>query len=366
MRKYTSILLAILLTACSKESPEPQPTIRPIAWTQVSLSSLEQVRTLSGIIAPVEATTLSFEVNGKVQDVAVILGDSVTKGQQLAQLNQRTFNLSLQSAQATLKQTQASYAEAKNEYLRYKQLIEQKLVSQSGFDNAKAAYESSQSAVDVAQAQVDIALKNLQDSTLLAPYDGVITKRLIEPSQQIAAGQAVFEIEGKHGLEVHVMVPETLIRDLTKDTNLSITFPVLPQLSMTGHITEIGTRAESANAFPLTVVLDEDHEALRAGMTAEVKVTFEGTGRTGYRGPSIKVPVSAIGADLEQKAYVFVYDEASSKVHKRYVQTENVINNQVLLSSGLSTGEIIATAGVAFLRDGQQVTLLDQKTQRFN
>lgn len=366
MRIYISIMLAILLTACSKEQTEPAPTIRPIAWTQVAESSLQQVRTLSGIVAPVEAATLSFEVNGKTQSVSVILGDTVNKGQQLAQLNQRTFNLSLQSALATLKQTQASYAEAKNEYERYKKLIDQGLVSQSGFDNSKAAYESSQSAVAVAQAQVDIARKNLQDSTLLAPYDGIITKRLIEPSQQVAPGQAVFEIEGNHGLEVQVMVPETLIRDLNKDTQLAITFPVLPQLSKTGRITEIGTRAESANAFPLTVVLEGDDDALRAGMTAEVEFTFEGIGRTGYQGPSIKVPVSALGADLDQKSFVFVYDDTTQTVTKRYVQTENVINNQVLLSQGLTSGEIIATAGVAFLRDGQQVTLLDKHTQRFN
>ena len=53
-------------------------------------------------------------------------------------------------------------------------------------------------------------------------------------------------------------------------------------------------------------------------------------------------------------------------VEQRQVQTENVLNNIVFISSGLTNGEIIATAGVAFLRDGQKVTLLDNTTQRFN
>lgn len=366
MRTYFIVLLMLLTAGCSEPQPEKTTVIRPIAWTQVSMSSLEQVRTLSGIIAPVETASLSFEVNGKTESVSVNLGDTVTKGQQLAKLNQRSFNLGLQSAMATLKQMQAAYSEAKNEYQRYTKLSEQGLVSKSGFDNAKAGFESSKSAVDVAQAQVDIARKNIQDSTLSAPYDGVITKRTIEPSQQVSAGQTLFEIEGTHGLEVQLMVPETLIRELNQDTQLTVTFPVLPQLQLTGHITEIGTRAQTANAFPLTAILDQSNEALRAGMTAEVEFTFEGRGRTGFQGPSIKVPINALGADVGQKSFVFVYNPQSQQVNKRYVQTENVLGNHVYLSSGLKNGEIIAVAGVAFLRDGQQVTLLDKHTQRFN
>ena len=72
----------------------------------------------------------------------------------------------------------------------------------------------------------------MQDSTLVAPYNGIITKRLIEPSQQINAGQAVFEIEGKHGLEVNVMVPETLIREIQQNAIITVRFPVLTNMSI--------------------------------------------------------------------------------------------------------------------------------------
>jgi len=366
MRTFILLISALALLGCTEKKEQEAPIIRPIAWTTVKTSNFEQVRTLSGIIAPVEDARLSFEVNGKVESVSVKLGETVKKGQVLAQLNQLTFKLSYESATAQLKQAQASYQEAKNEFERYRQLSEQGLVSQSGFDNSRAAFESTKSAVDVAKAQLNIANKNLQDSKLLAPYDGIITKRLIEPSQQVAAGQSVFEIEGQHGLEVHVMVPETIIRDLSQDMKLDAHFPVLPGLVISGHITEIGTRAESANAFPVTVVLDEENKALRAGMTAEVAFVFAGIGRTGFTGPSIRVPVTALGADIEQKAYVYVFNKGTSKITKRYVQTENIINNEVYISSGLQDDEIIAVAGVAFLRDGQQVTLLDYTTQRFN
>ena len=239
-------------------------------------------------------------------------------------------------------------------------------MSRSGFDNSKSAFESAKSAVDVAKAQLNIARKNVADSELLAPYDGIITKRLIEPSQQVSAGQSVFEIEGQHGFEVRVMVPESIIHDLNADMNLKITYPVMPDIEMRGHISEKGTRAESANAFPVTVILDEENPILRAGMTAEVEFIYQGVGRTGYTGPSIRVPITSLGADIKQKSYVYVFHPDTQLLEKRYVQTENVINNQVLISSGLKDDEIIATAGIAFLRDGQKVSLLDNTIARFN
>jgi len=201
---------------------------------------------------------------------------------------------------------------------------------------------------------------------LLAPYDGIITKRLIEPSQQIASGNLAFEIEGNHGLEVQVMVPETLIQELVQDAFIKVSIPTLPSIVLQGQITEIGTRAESANAFPVTIVIQERNEKLRAGMTAEVEFIFEGQGRTGFTGKSIVVPISSLLAELNQRSSVFVFDEKEQVVRKRIVQTENVMNNKVYISTGLKAGEIIAVSGVAFLRDGQKTTLLDQKTQRFN
>jgi multidrug efflux pump subunit AcrA (membrane-fusion protein) len=89
-------------------------------------------------------------------------------------------------------------------------------------------------------------------------------------------------------------------------------------------------------------------------------------GRTGYTGPSIRIPVSSLGADVKQKAYVFVFNPETQLLEKRFVQTENVINNEVIISKGLNDNEIIATAGIAFLRDGQKVSLLDNAVQRFN
>ncbi|XOV78269.1 MAG: efflux RND transporter periplasmic adaptor subunit [Aestuariibacter sp.] len=361
-----SIATILLVSACTEQQIVPEQVIRPIAWQQVTTSEFEQIRRLSGTLQPVESTDLSFEVGGKIKAIKVDLGDHIKQGQVIAELDQRTYRLSLQSAEANLQQAQSGFDEASNEFSRYEELIEKGLVSKSGFDNIKAAYESAVSAVNIAKAQLDIAKKDLSDTELQAPYDGQITKRLVEPSMQISPGQPVFEIEGQGGFEVKVMVPETLISVLNKGRRLNISFPAIPFSKVDGLITEIGTRAESANAFPVNVLIQGGNPQLRAGMTAEVDFIFEGIGRTGHTGQIFRIPIAAVMPGSNQETFVFIYDEESSTVSKRKIQTENLLNNEVLVSSGLQPGEIIATAGVNFLRDGQEVRLLDKHIRQYN
>ena len=101
-------------------------------------------------------------------------------------------------------------------------------------------------------------------------------------------------------------------------------------------------------------------------MTAEIDFTFQGVGINGHNGNIFRLPIGAIGAGTQQSAYVFVYSTSNQTVQRRSVKIENILNNQVLISSGITDGEIIAIAGVPFLRDGQQVNLLDKNIKRFN
>nr|WP_205967633.1 efflux RND transporter periplasmic adaptor subunit [Paraglaciecola sp. 20A4] len=363
---------SFILAACSEQKQEAKEIVRPIAWSEVKAHALTQVRRLAGATAAIEKASLSFLVGGKVASVSANLGQKITQGQVLATLDQRSFTLNHQSAQAKYAQASSALNEAENEYRRYKELVEQGLVSKSGFDNAEAAYKSALSNVDVAKSQLDLATKDRQDSTLQAPYDGVITKRMIEPSQQISPGQSVFEVEGHGGLEVHVSVPESLIQQLSDGMTVPVRFPAAPNVEIIGVITEVGTRAETANAFPITLVLNGSSPLLRAGMTAEVDITYtsqadsDEESKISSTEEMMIIPVAALGAGQNQTKFVFVYDPASQTISKRDVIAKNILGNEVYISKGLKAGEIIAIAGVAFLRNGQHVTLLDAKIKRFN
>ncbi|MBF0192907.1 MAG: efflux RND transporter periplasmic adaptor subunit [Magnetococcales bacterium] len=355
-----------ILFGCSEEKKQVKIPPRPIAWIKVATADMDQVRRISGVLKAAEKARLSFDVSGKIKSVLVNLGDEVKAGDILAALDESNYKLNTNASKGQLQEAKAALVDAQNRFDRQKTLFKKGLVAKAGYDNAKAVLDRASSSVKVLVAQLNLSKKNLSDTALIAPYDGKITARFIEPSQRISVGESCFEIEGKQGLEIAVMAPENLIASLTKEGSFATTFPAIPGVTLKAKITEIGTQAEKANAFPVTLILLDEVPGLRSGMSAEVDFTFVGKGRTGYQGAIIRVPPSAIMAGAGQEMYAFVYDEKTGVVNRRTVQGENLRNNEFMISSGLKPGEIVATAGVVYLHDGQKVSLLNVGVKKYN
>lgn len=368
MKRMAVVGLVGILPGCFEpaEGPPPEPPVRPIAWIEVTASSLEQMRRIPGTVRAAEQANLSFEVGGKVKTVQVRLGDSVRKGDLLAELDESSYQLSSAASAGELQEARAVLQEAEATFRRQSDLFQKGWVAQAALDNAQAALDRARSSVKIAEAQLDLTRKDLGDTALRAPYDGVITSREVEPSQQVSAGETILQIEGEEGLEVSVMTPETLIGSIARNDVFEVHFPVIPGVVVEGLVTEIGPRTEAANAFPTTLLIGETVPGLRAGMSAEVDFVFQGRGRTGYSGRIVRVPPTALIAGDAQETYAFVYDPDAGVVRRRAVQTENVIGNEVLISSGLDEGEIIAVAGLPYLHDGQKVSLLGVGPQTLN
>ena len=129
-------------------------------------------------------------------------------------------------------------------------------------------------------------------------------------------------------------------------------------------VSDVGTRAGAGNSFPVRAELVDAPAGLRPGMTAEVhfKLPREAGALTGFEG--LLIPMAAALAEADDRFSVFVYDPGTSTVSKRSVRTGGVRDNSVAVLEGLEEGEVVATAGVAFLSDGQSVTLLAEHLMR--
>jgi len=231
---------------------------------------------------------------------------------------------------------------------------ESKAVSQQDVADAKTELE-------IAASNLAISKKGLDDTVLRAPYDGTITFKDVDEAQQVFIGETLFKIDGGEGLEVSVFVPETLIKKLVQDKIYTVTFPAAKGLEMKGVLKEIGTQATRANSFPVVLYLTEQSSELRAGMTAEVLFVY-------YQDveESILIPNSALGVGNQQSSFVFVYDPNSSRLKKVMVKPLNITNNDVYVQGNIKSGDIIAVAGVPYLRDNQEVILQEQDIEIFN
>ena len=321
--------------------------IPKIAWMEVKVTGVEQTRKLSGQLNPREGAALSFNNGGYVTDVKVDLGTKVKKGQVLARLSQR-------DAKSLYLSSQADYVNKESYYNRMKVARESKAVSQQDVSDAKTELE-------IAASNLAINKKGLEDTVLRAPYDGIITFKDVDEAQQVYIGETLFKIDSGEGLEVSVFVPETLIKKLVQDKIYTVTFPAARGLEMKGVLKEIGTQATRANSFPVVLYLTEQSSELRAGMTAEVLFVY-------YQdvAESILIPNSALGVGNQQSSFVYVYDPSTSRLKKVTVKPLNITNNDVYVQGNIKSGDIIAVAGVPYLRDNQEVILQEQDIEIFN
>jgi RND family efflux transporter MFP subunit len=364
---FTLCLLVPILAVfgCGKEEKPPE-VIRSIRWTKVAETSTRQVRMISGTTKPVDQTALSFAVAGTVEKVEVKLGEQVKQGQVLAELDQYPFVLGVRDAEAELSKAQAGRVERRANYERYVALYESNNASKAELDEARASFDSAKSQVKAAEAQLGLARRDLRKTQLKAPFDGTISVKEIEPFVEVPVGRAVFGLDGvESGFEVSAAVPDSVLISLSVGDEADVVFPTVNNRTVRGVITELGSRSRTASTYPVTVRLKEQFPALRSGMSVDVAFEFIPESETGEPiVTGLKVPLTAFLVAAGKIHFVFVYDEKSSTVKKTQVEALNLRENDVIVMPGtLKAGDIIATAGAAFLTDGQKVNLMKEKKE---
>jgi RND family efflux transporter MFP subunit len=350
------LCIAVALTAC-KEKVEIIEVVRAIKTITVKEQAAEQIRKLSGIVAAVDSSGLSFEVGGQVKLVNVDIGDSVKKGQVLAVLDPEPYQLDADAVAAELRKARDNVDKTKAEYERQKRIFEQGAGAQRFVEVSEFEYKAALSAVKFEIARLDQAKRNLRKTKLISPYDGTIAWRAVEPNEEVRTGQKIFEINATGKMEIQLAVPESTIDRIYIDDPTTVTFPTLPGTTVNGRITYIGSAAVKANAFPVKVELIDPNDEIKPGMTAEASLSIADEDLQ----PGYLVPIQAILPSPETKrGYAFVYGPVTSTVKKTPVRYGGTQKGLVIVHEGLEVGDVIAVAGVSFLADGLKVKRMKQ------
>jgi len=355
--------LSIFVAGCEEPVAEAPPAPSPVVKLEtVSERATGQVRSISGVVEASDRSILSFQVAGRVTEVNVSAGETVVSGQVLALLDRTNYQLAVDGARSQLSSARAKRSEAKEDLDRKLALIDKGFVTQAAVDSARAAFDAATASVDLAASDLERAQKDLDRTVLSAPFAGTISKRDVDPFVEVAVGASLFEIQSDGNLEVRVLVPETIIREVDYGQPVSVSFPTLKGELFGGAVSEIASRAEAGSAFGVKVALVELGAAdIRTGMTAKVTFNFQSylNGREAFLIPltAISIKDADLGAQGERspdqnKAPVFVYDPEKEAVFRREVGLGDIRGNNIEIFSGLAEGEQIVTAGVAFLHDG--------------
>ncbi len=352
-RWMSCLVLASLLGACVEE-PIPAPEVlRPVRTITVALASGVKVATFAGAARAGVESRLSFRVGGTVDAVRVNLGDRVRRGQVLARLDPADYDLEVGKARAGLAQAEAALRQAQADYERVRLLYENNNAAKSDLDAGRAGAESAAAQVESGSKQLAQARRQVGYAMLRAPRDGSIAAVEIEANETVQAGSVAFLLTSGSHPEVALAVPEVLIAEVTAGQSVRVEFDALPDRVFAATVTEVGVAATAAaTTFAATVRLDEPTAEVRAGMAADVNFRFEHPERS-----AIFVPLVAVGEDSEGRfAFVLEADSDGTGVVRRRAVTVGELTGEGLeVTSGLTVGEVVVTAGVRRLGDGQRV-----------
>ncbi len=363
------LMSALLLSACgpAEEAEGEDQLIRGLKVFEVRATADSEARRYPSIVRPAEESKLSFEVDGRLKEITLEVGQRITRGDTLAEIQPVSLELQVQQSKAALDEAESAFKNAEADYKRKEELLKSGFVTQAAFDQSSSTLNSTAAQVEQAKKQLDIATENLGKSKLIAPFDGVVSSVDVESFSQVSPGQTVLGLYSESAFEIAFTVPAAIINAVSVGDGVTVNVTDLAGTSglgrttFPGHISEVGSRAATVSGFPVVATFDEKDDRLKAGMSADVNlnIALEGA-EEGYL-----IPVSSFAFGLgdapgpgNATGQVYVFEEGSGTVQSREIRIVGIKENMVIVSEGIAAGDLVAAAGVSYLRDGQRVKLL--------
>jgi RND family efflux transporter MFP subunit len=297
----------------------------------------------NGKIKEKSLTTLSSRVGGPLVEFNVKVGDYVQKGQIIARIDKRDYLLQVQS-------TKAQYTQLSGEYERYKKLFEDNKLPANSFEKIEMGYLMAKTAYENATNQ-------LTDTDIKAPYSGYIYEKITENHQTVGPGQPVVSILDLSSLEVIISVPENQITDINNSTQNYLKVKNANITNLPIKLISVGEKPEKDGMYELRFALNNQNKLVSPGMSAEVTMLCH------QKNKGISIPSSAIFNDGQNNC-VWIYNDHSKSVHKQIIVLKNISEDgDIEVISGLNTGDIIVTAGVNYISEGQKVNVIENPSE---
>jgi RND family efflux transporter MFP subunit len=348
-----SALTASILTACSKEESPPPPAPRTVRAIRVEVNPLGTGGQASGTIQSRYNANVGFLVGGRMIERLVDIGSLVKKGDVLARLDPVDYQNKLAAAESDVTAAQSVVAQAAPQEQRLRTLLKQGFTTQVNYDVALRNLNTAQASLQQAQAKLRLAQDQLAYATLKADSDGVISQTGADPGQVVNAGQMIVVLSQLSVPEAVFAVGEQAVARLPRDIVVHVSLQSNPKVTAEGHIREVSPTADPiTGTYTMKVSLTDPPEAMRLGAVVTGSVHLEGE-------DVAVIPTSALLQSGSQSA-VWLVDPKALVVHRRLVKMLQFDADTVTISEGLKQGDIVVTAGVNVLAEGQKVALPDK------
>lgn len=343
------IALAALAAAAGCGTGKEAPVERESAPAAVRAEPVASVTTAqstraAGTLAPRDEIRLAFKVGGIVERVQVDSGETVRKGQVLAELKSTEID-------ATVAQAMEAAEKSRRDLERGRRLRADEVATEEQVENLTTAY-------NVAQANLQAARFNARYARIEAPADGIVFERLVESGELVQPGQPVVVLGSTDsGWVVRVGLADRDIMRVVTGMAADVTFDAYPGKVFKGRVTRIGAAADRmTGTFEVEVEVQPEGVRFARGLVAKVELPLAELAET--VSTATVVPVSALVDANGRRGTVYVLDATNSVARRKEVTLGAILGEQVVVTTGLTVGEAIITDGAAWLTDGRPVRVI--------
>ncbi|MEG0519069.1 MAG: efflux RND transporter periplasmic adaptor subunit [Bacteroidales bacterium] len=347
LNKGLVLLFAVSALFSCKQSAVKEKPVRPVKVSEVKSFSIA-TNTFSGVVTPDQFSNLAFRTSGPLIAVNVVEGQSVKKGQIIAKMDPRDYQLAYDAKKA-------SYLTAQSQLQRAEKLLSKQAISKQEYESTVAAAENAKSAYENAKQLLD-------ETVLTAPFDGFIQKKFVENYQEVRTGDRVVCLINPAKLQMQATLPETALSYITNNPEIYVEFDSYKGTRFRAKIKEFVQASPDGSGIPIFVTISDPKFNLNTykvavGFSCSIELVIKEKSLLDYT----IIPISAVSNNPENdKGSVFVYDPQTKKVNRRDVHYGEIINKtKIVVVQGLTPGELVVTAGANRVTDGEEVNLLN-------
>jgi membrane fusion protein, multidrug efflux system len=343
---------ALVMAGCKQEARAPEP-VRPVLSTVLEPTASDSALVV-GTVQPRYETNLGFRVLGRLIARPVNVGELVAEGQTIAAIDPTAFELAVRSARAGLSKAKAQLENASGNEDRKRILIKSDATTKQTLDDAEQVRAAAEASTARAYANLSKAIEQLGYAQLKAEFAGIVTAVSAEVGQVVSPGQTVVTLARPDIREAVVDIGADFPVPLKVGLPFSVSLQLLPDVQVQGQIREIAPQADSETRMRrVRISLNNPPENFRLGSTVTAKLSNS-------QNAVLRVPSSAVLRE-NGETFVWVVNPRASTVSLLKVDLSED-EGGLGVTSGLTAGARIVTAGIHSLKQGQQVRIEQDST----
>jgi len=327
----------------TKKAP-PAPPVKVVAATATE-GPTPNIIVVTGRVAPDQRSDVTADTQGKVLNVMIQRGDRVKLGQAVVQLDTRSAALGVREAAANLASAKAQKDLADQECARTKSLLDKGAITKSEYDRQMTQCTAAIEQVAAVTARNQMMAKSVADGIVRAPFDGIVSEKMVSPGEWVAPGRPLFTLVDDDPLKVELSIAELAVTLIKENQRIDLVAVAYPDKKYGATITRLGAEIGRTRSLIVEARVDKGSD-LVPGMFVEARVKIGEV-------PLVIVPADAV-VRRGRRWHAFIIK--GTEVEERLVQLgAEPAPGQVSIVEGIAKGEKVVTKVTDAIVDGVKV-----------